>query len=69
MFGENEFTLQLCANCHELYHVVERVVIHKSADSRKLLAALIDCFGENDVRLQKTYHFIAAALRIFGGTQ
>ncbi len=26
-YGDNNFTYQLCANCHELYHLIEQVSI------------------------------------------
>lgn len=63
--GENGCTLQLCANCHEIYHIVERVYLYKSERSQKLLDAFIQVYGFDDIRLQKTHHFIAAAINVF----
>lgn len=63
-YGENECTLYLCANCHELYHIVERVFVSHSASAAKLLDAFIAVYGKDDTRLKKAYHFIAGAINI-----
>jgi len=34
--GENEVTIQLCANCHELYHLFYNVLVRDSAYSRAI---------------------------------
>lgn len=69
MFGENMFTLQLCANCHELYHIVERVFLYKSEGQFDLLDAFKTAYGKDDIRLKKAYHFIAFAVNTIGGGQ
>jgi hypothetical protein len=67
MYGENECTLQLCANCHGLYHIVQSVFVRKSKRAIKLLDAFRDAYGDDDIRLQKAYHFIAAGANIITG--
>lgn len=67
IFGKTPYTLQLCANCHELYHIVERVILYESKRAAYLLNAFKNRYGDDDARLLKAYHFIAAALRIFKG--
>lgn len=65
-YGENECILYLCANCHELYHIVQQVFLYKSARAAKLLGAFKKAYGAEDVRLRSIYHFIAAAANIIG---
>ena len=35
--GENQVTVQLCANCHELHHLIYNALVRDSAYSRKLV--------------------------------
>jgi hypothetical protein len=37
MHGENQVTVQLCANCHELHHLVYNSLARDSAYSQKLV--------------------------------
>ncbi len=39
--GENEVTVQLCANCHELLHIIYNALAKESDYSRKLLAHIM----------------------------
>lgn len=67
VYGENNCTLQLCANCHELYHIVERAFLFKSKSSAKLLESFFLSYGKDDIRYKKACHFIAAAVNIARG--
>jgi ribosomal protein L37E len=42
--GENRVTIQLCANCHELHHLMYNVLARDSAYSKKLLAHILFSF-------------------------
>ncbi len=37
MHGENRVTIQLCANCHELHHLMYNALVRDSEYSRKLV--------------------------------
>lgn len=37
MHGENKVTVQLCANCHELHHLIYNALVRDSEYSRKLV--------------------------------
>lgn len=64
IYGENVFTLQLCANCHELYHIVQAVFLKATKRNQCLLQAFIEVYGNEDIRLKKCYHFISSAIDI-----
>lgn len=58
LFGENDYTRQLCANCHELYHIIFKCfTMHESGfnDPNNRAAALLDkvgrAWGESDSRI------------------
>src|SRR5215210_2527073 len=34
LFGDNKYTLALCANCHVLYHLLESAEIHQSTHAQ-----------------------------------
>lgn len=57
-YGENPHTAQLCANCHELYHILERrwswLSVCDSADSERLLAAI----AQHSTALQKRMTYL-----------
>lgn len=63
-YGENAFKLHLCGNCHELYHIVRDVYENKNLRSLRLLMRFQQIYGEDDIRLEKAYHFIANARNI-----
>jgi hypothetical protein len=67
IFGENECVLRLCANCHELYHVIEKSYLSPTTHENKLLESFVCVFGTDDVRIKKAAHFIAAAINIAKG--
>lgn len=67
VYGENACTLQLCANCHELYHIIERSFLFKSKSSKRILDVFVQTYGEDDIRYKKACHFIAAAVNIARG--
>lgn len=70
IFGENKFTLQLCANCHELYHIVQDSFLGGGGErTQKTLDALISHFGKDDIRIQKACHFISSAINIASGVK
>src|SRR6266498_3035001 len=53
--GESDNTIQLCANCHELYHLAEAAITHNSKWALTLLAT----FGSGDnERLKRLKHAI-----------
>src|SRR6266566_3671332 len=39
-YGENEFTVQLCPNCHRIYHLIDEAD-HGNKESHKLLEPLM----------------------------
>jgi len=55
-FGENDYTAQLCANCHELYHLIESVVSTSRESQKKrernsvLLSMILKEWGNEDKR-------------------
>ena len=64
-YGESDFTRQLCANCHELYHLIEGLdAIPEDQGDRvtrcsALLGRVIQIWGQDDPRLEylfKLYH-------------
>lgn len=67
IYGENLCTLNLCANCHELYHIVERTYLNPDSSSRKLVKAFTMKYGSEDNRIKMVYHFMAAALNLVNG--
>lgn len=67
--GENPYTLQLCANCHELYHLcvaAGRAATFPSSpsDATALLERWVAVFGADDPRFTKSLHFIKTATEI-----
>ena len=70
IYGENLCTLQLFANCHELYHIIQKFYLNrlsKDATNKEdfdLLGAFIDEYGSDDVRIKKATHFISGAINI-----
>lgn len=40
-FGENDDTVQLCANCHELYHIMYDCIAHNSKRAQATLKAVL----------------------------
>lgn len=47
--GENEHTMQLCANCHELYHLLYNKYVAGSKTIK--LGKVINALGINDKRI------------------
>lgn len=41
MHGENRVTIQLCANCHELHHLMYNTLVRESEYSRKLVLHIL----------------------------
>lgn len=60
-WGETEATIQLCPNCHELYHIMQDAWIEKARGKRKtgtsrlwlLLAWVMEEWGADDPRFGK----------------
>lgn len=59
LFGENQYTRQLCANCHELYHIIFRCFTMCESglsDPKNRSAALLDkvgrAWGTDDDRIK-----------------
>ena len=44
MHGENKVTIQLCANCHELHHLMYNALVRDSEHSRKLVLNVMFSF-------------------------
>lgn len=57
IYGENDITAQLCANCHEIYHVVERGLRKQSKTNTIKLGLLIRTFGQDDSRILNAYRW------------
>jgi len=58
LFGENKYTRQLCANCHELYHIIFKCFTMDESgynDPSNRSMALLDkigrSWGEKDSRI------------------
>ena len=47
--------MQLCPNCHDLYHLICRVFIEKSKQQQRILDSYCAWAGENDARFQFLY--------------
>lgn len=45
LFGKNKYTIQLCANCHEYYHLAEAMT-HGSATAEAAINHMLDCNSE-----------------------
>lgn len=54
--GENWHTLQLCPNCHELFHLIQSAVVGESAYSNKVLQR----YGEANGTEDSTFEFMMA---------
>lgn len=50
--GENDMTIQLCANCHELYHLIESAYIQKSKYAQRLLGKFLLRYGSGKGNVQ-----------------
>jgi hypothetical protein len=65
-FGDNKYTRQLCANCHELYHILEGAIedFKKSQTPKTRNVALLDeiggTWGVDDERIK----FISNLLKL-----
>lgn len=46
--GENRHTLQLCPNCHELFHLIQSAVVGNSDYSNKVLRKYMETKGTED---------------------
>jgi hypothetical protein len=53
--GENQATIQLCATCHELYHIIHRVFVDENGKAEILLDWYLDSVGINDSRFRFLY--------------
>lgn len=50
--GENDLTIQLCANCHDLYHLIESAYIGKSRYAQRLLGKFLLRYGHGKDNVQ-----------------
>lgn len=66
-YGENPLTLHLCANCHELYHLVLTAQRSPKKQAAALLRHWVSTFGELDERYQLALHHIEAAEAVMRG--
>lgn len=71
-YGENHMILHLCANCHEIYHVMESWY-HNSVRGIWMKIALESGLGEKDHRIIKAKEAVKKAsdemFRLNGGTK
>ncbi len=54
-YGESRHTLQLCPNCHELYHLIYGTLVDNSERQRKMLNAYLEWSGQGDPRFSYLY--------------
>ncbi len=47
-YGENRHSVQLCPNCHELFHIIQPSVISESKVANRVLRAYMDVKGFDD---------------------
>lgn len=52
VWGENEATVQLCGNCHELYHLASRGFVENHKASKALFFDVFDKMGRWTDRMQ-----------------
>lgn len=57
-YGENDITVQICANCHEIYHIIHTCLTKQTPSSMTKYIALTVHLGENDKRLQRALHWV-----------
>lgn len=53
-WGETNHTRQFCPNCHELYHIIERLLCGDDKSERhhaRLLIPIVEAWGSDDPRL------------------
>lgn len=68
-WGENESGVPLCANCHELFHIVDRAFsdlqTDKESNSRSVRAwcAVIDAWGKDHPTLERIYELVNLSRR------
>lgn len=58
IYGENNIAVQLCANCHEIYHIADAVFNRPTKSSQTKLGVLVMEFGEADVRIQNAIRWV-----------
>jgi hypothetical protein len=61
--GENQVTVQLCANCHELHHLMYNTLARGSDYSRKLVLHILFSGLLNREVIQKIYGWCRAILQ------
>ena len=65
--GDNAKTVQLCANCHELQHLIYNALINESEYSRKLLNHIMYSDGVEGRTLEKLLDYARATVRYEAG--
>jgi hypothetical protein len=61
--GENQVTVQLCANCHELHHLMYNTLARGSAYSQKLVLHLLSSGQLKPEAVGKIYGWLRAILQ------
>ncbi len=61
--GENEVTVQLCANCHELHHLMYNALVRNSAYSRKLVLHILYSARVSPSAAQLIMEWVRATIR------
>lgn len=62
MFGRNKHTIQLCANCHEFYHLVEQYLDGSKSAEKTINHMLRFSFNGDDEHfvklIRRCFHYI-----------
>lgn len=61
--GENAVTIQLCANCHELYHLLYNALVHDSEYSRTVALHALNAPALNAETLSRIMGWCLAVIR------
>jgi hypothetical protein len=60
--GENPVTVHLCANCHELHHLMYNALVRDSLYSQKLIRHILASGQIKAVTIRQIYHWLRAIL-------
>jgi hypothetical protein len=63
MHGENKVTIQLCANCHELHHLMYNTLVRDSEYSRKLVLHILFSFKVSARTVQMVFEWCRATIK------
>jgi ribosomal protein L37E len=60
--GENKVTVQLCANCHELHHLLYNTLARESAHSRQLVQRILNAPQTDQQAVQRVLGWCRAIM-------